>query len=151
MARAQAVLLTKTENLGSEQIDILIQKIRRVYTGPLFQSQMQLSFPEDLDPGTAKILAVSGIAKPDSFEKALRQRYQNIEFKFFPDHHIYSSEDLAELNELSQNFDVLLTTEKDLVKLSGSFLTARIEAVALNLKLTSGEQEFYALLDSLSH
>ena len=67
-----------------------------------------------------KILAFSGLAKPDSFQKTLLglgARIVGVEA--FPDHHWYVPKDLEELREKGEklNADALVTTEKDLVRL----------------------------------
>ena len=58
--------------------------------------------------------AFCGLANPDAFRRTLDQLgYKPITFRAFPDHHLYSPADLADIKG-----KVVLTTEKDAVKLA---------------------------------
>ncbi len=64
------------------------------------------------------VIAFSAIGQPEQFYSLLR-RYDVVETKDFPDHHIYTNDDLRQLAELKKNCgaDLFITTEKDAVKL----------------------------------
>jgi tetraacyldisaccharide 4'-kinase len=67
-----------------------------------------------------KVCAFAGIARPDSFKKIiLAAGAQIISFDIFPDHHRYSQKELADIcnNFLKNNADLLMTTEKDGMRL----------------------------------
>jgi len=96
-----------------------------------------------------KIIAFSGIADPESFEELLRQSGAKIvSSRRFLDHHSYTEEDLQKLLEESKKLEaVLVTTEKDLVKLPNPY-----PALALNIELDwqEGAKELEeAVLNSL--
>jgi tetraacyldisaccharide-1-P 4'-kinase len=81
-----------------------------------------------------RVLAVTGIAAPVSFYKILREWDAVIaEILEFPDHHSYTHADWQRITQLSQKCDVIVTTEKDLVKLerfpfaAGRLLALRVE------------------------
>jgi tetraacyldisaccharide 4'-kinase len=94
-------------------------------------------------------LAFSGIADPLSFERLLASRGLEVETHVvFPDHHRYSSVDLARLLALRPARGALVTTEKDAARLPeewappGACRVARAE-----LCLWRGEED---LLDDLA-
>ena len=69
---------------------------------------------------SAKILAVAGIAKPLSFFEALQQGgYAVTATLGFPDHHRYSTDDLAKIRRRAEvhGVEYVVTTAKDLVRL----------------------------------
>ncbi len=67
-----------------------------------------------------KILAFSGLAKPESFQKTLLGLEAKIVgVEAFPDHHGYVQEDVEKLWQRAAklNAEALVTTEKDMVRL----------------------------------
>ncbi len=67
-----------------------------------------------------KVYAFAGIAKPDSFKKAINATgAQLVAFDIFPDHHRFSPKELKTVrhNFLKSNADFLVTTEKDGMRL----------------------------------
>ncbi|MEN6332456.1 MAG: tetraacyldisaccharide 4'-kinase [Smithella sp.] len=67
-----------------------------------------------------RVHAFSGIAKPDSFEKAIADAGAKITaFDIFPDHHHYTTRELENIrhNFLKDKADLLITTEKDGMRL----------------------------------
>lgn len=66
-----------------------------------------------------RVIAVSGIARPDAFHQTLRLHGAKIEKSFdFPDHHVYTEIDLRTLKLAAVTHSAtLITTEKDAVKL----------------------------------
>src|SRR5262249_47010589 len=92
--------------------------------------QFAVNLEADLSPlerwrGQA-ITAFAGIAKPERFFSTLKTLGLEIHRQItFPDHHNYSNEDLKELGD-----GIILTTEKDFVKLEGrgNFVAIRVSA-----------------------
>lgn len=65
-----------------------------------------------------RVLAVTGIAAPASFYRMLHEWEATItEVLEFPDHHHYTHADWQRITQLSKKCDLIVTTEKDLVKL----------------------------------
>lgn len=61
------------------------------------------------------------IANPESFRNTLKSMDINIkEELFYKDHHWYDEDSLKELRNLAANNDIVITTEKDFVKLTDS-------------------------------
>ena len=68
------------------------------------------------------ILSFSGIARPERFKTALKKIGVNpVKFLKFRDHHPYPPKSIKKIkkNYLSFQADIIITTEKDMVKLAG--------------------------------
>ena len=68
-----------------------------------------------------KVCAFAGIAEPEYFEKIITALSgQGAVFLPFPDHHVYATEDIERINDISQgcSAQIILTTEKDAIKLA---------------------------------
>jgi tetraacyldisaccharide 4'-kinase len=83
-----------------------------------------------------KIVALSGIGNPKSFEQVLsRENVRIIKHLVFPDHHWFSENDVKSIAESKKQLkaDYVITTEKDAVRLReryGNFLTSENVVVA---------------------
>ena len=87
---------------------------------PVFQASV---IPNRPAPGNMdRVVAFAGIARPRKFFDTLEAAgYQIADTASFPDHHPYSDTDLADLRTRAARLDAgLITTQKDLVRLSGS-------------------------------
>lgn len=95
-----------------------------------------------------RVLAVSGVAKPERFYDMVRQCEATIvETLEFPDHHPYTERDWREINRTRTQVDRIVTTEKDYVKLARfPFSTGKL--LALKVSLTVDRPE--ALLDRIT-
>ncbi len=103
-------------------------------------------FCPDLDSlRNRKVLAFCGIANPPSFRRLLDQLgVQVVDWLAFEDHHRYSAADTADLScrFAASGADLLLTTEKDLVKLPA--MQEPLCALAVELRPVDG---LFAFLD----
>lgn len=95
-----------------------------------------------------RAVAFAGIAAPGAFAGTLRGSGVVVEdFLSFPDHHWYSSEELARIDGRAGKLgaDGLITTEKDWVRLRKLPLPRRpLWILAVRLVLTSGEDAWQA-------
>lgn len=65
-----------------------------------------------------KAVALSGIADPKSFSETLKELGAIvIEEIVYPDHHFYTSDDLKKIKDIAAEAEIIVTTEKDGVKL----------------------------------
>ena len=96
-------------------------------TGPVFRAERRMTHPVlawparagSLEPNGACI-ALAGIATPERFFSGLRAMGWPIAREMsYPDHHAYSRRDVAHIvrTAAAQGADVIVTTEKDLVRL----------------------------------
>ena len=80
-----------------------------------------------------RVAAVAGIGSPDRFYQLLHQLEAHLEeIVEYPDHHFYSRADWQDIARRTRNLDLIVTTEKDLVKLE-VFPFARNKLVALRI------------------
>jgi tetraacyldisaccharide 4'-kinase len=125
LRRAHLFLLTKVEDL--ETSHSIEKKLHEIHPrADVFHSHYQpMSLmdvqgeEEALDSLEGrKILALSGIAQPDSFSSLLRKcGAEVVSEAIFPDHHFYLPGDLSSIKEKSKGVDRIVTTEKDMLKL----------------------------------
>lgn len=95
-----------------------------------------------------RVVAVIGVAKPDSFYDLLRSWDATIEDVFeFPDHHRYTRADWQNISRSGLQADLVVTTEKDLVKLSEfPFATGKLVALRIVPDVERSEELIEAVL-----
>jgi len=85
--------------------------------------------------GRNKVLAVAGIADPGPFYRAIDEwEGEIVDTMQFPDHYDYSARDWQNINRAAREVDLIVTTEKDLVKLA-RFPFAREKLLALRVEM----------------
>lgn len=151
LRRASIVLITRSESCDPESMFELRQEISRHTTAAIVTTAFRPQALVDAQ-GTAtslrsiheqRILAFCGIGNPDGFRgtlAAIDPRLANVEPVSFPDHHHYGEADLQRIanSARSTKAQLLLTTEKDLVKLSESIAGVPVRAVRIGLEITDG-------------
>lgn len=91
--------------------------------------------------GGRRVLALSGLADPGGFHAMLRElEAQVVGTLEFPDHHAYSLADWQSVASAAANAELVVTTEKDLVKLQ-QFPSAADSLYALRLEVSMGADE----------
>ena len=95
-----------------------------------------------------KVVAVSGLADPSGFYAMLHEiETELIGVLEYPDHHVYNTVDWQTIVKAAMEADIVLTTEKDLVKLE-KFPFARDSLYALRLEVTMSAEDL-ARLDEI--
>lgn len=102
-----------------------------------------------------RVCAFAGIAKPEAFRKTLAEvGAQVVTFLTFPDHHDYSREDIRDIQNkaLAEKADMIVTTEKDGVKLSRFHMfLEKIDVLRVAMVFPGDEQEFVrSLMEKLT-
>lgn len=87
---------------------------------------------------TAKVL-VAGIAKPKPFFDYLQQ--PGDEILSFPDHHDFSEKEMADLNKRSKD-KIIVTTEKDYMRLNGKLPADRLFYLPIKSRFLSDGADF---------
>lgn len=83
----------------------------------------------------SKILAVSAIADPAPFYRAIHDwEGEIVDSIEFADHHSYTTKDWQRINRAARNADLIVTTEKDILKLV-RFPFARQKLLALRVEM----------------
>lgn len=84
-----------------------------------------------------KVAAFCGLANPDSFFATLESLGARITGRHaFPDHHWYSQKDMITIKEIAVGADLVITTEKDGVKLKGLLPGVPVHALAIDAEIT---------------
>lgn len=151
LKRANIVVLTRAED--PQSLQKLSRELHRIQPScPIFLSRYLPSgligpdgqiVPLTLLEGK-KVLALSGIARPDYFS-TLIQRSGGVVVKerIYPDHHDYSHHDLTSLHEEVKKIELIITTEKDWVKLKSlQVQSLPLYALRIDVKIEE-EDEFF--------
>jgi len=84
----------------------------------------------------SKILTVSGVADPSGLYRLIHEHDGEIVNTLeFPDHHYYTTNDWQEINRMGRLVDLIVTTEKDIVKLQ-RFPFSKDKLMALRVAMT---------------
>lgn len=132
MHRAAFVVVTKCPHDITPLDRRLFRKSLTLYPYQnLYFTKMDLAplrpvFPEHAPSSPqagATVVAMSGIANPAAFRDTLATSYKVVDQLVYPDHHIYRRRDIPVIEKLlndSPQGSIIVTTEKDMVKLSGA-------------------------------
>lgn len=122
--RADKIIVVN-KNFNDKQAKTFARYLRKKYKKPSFVCSMvpdiiyNIHTQEPLsDNENPAMIAFSAIAQPEQFYNFLRM-YDVLETKNYPDHHLYTCDDLNDLNNLKQKYNaqIIVTTEKDAVKI----------------------------------
>jgi tetraacyldisaccharide 4'-kinase len=100
----------------------------------------------------SKILAVAGIANPERFYRTLHEAGGEIfDTNESADHDNYTSQDWQEINRAARSVDLIVTTEKDLVKLARfPFAREKLMALRIALQVDQGEKLVNAVIERVA-
>ncbi len=133
------------------------QRARGVYSGSLrastlvgFESNRWKEYPLSL-LHRSRILAVSGIAQPGNFYSIIHEWEGEIIDTFeFRDHHDYTAADWQQINRRGHYADIILTTEKDLIKLIRfPFAKDKLLALRVTMDVEDGAGLIQALMERI--
>lgn len=128
--RADIIIFTKCpDKLSSIDMAALESGIRTNNEQKVYFSSLRYCATYKLDASTepaelpnVPILAVTGIAMPQSMVTELRKRSNSVSILSFPDHHKFTASDIrritAQLDAMGPDA-IIVTTEKDAARLSG--------------------------------
>ncbi len=139
--RADVVVVTKCpEGLPEEEKQAVRANIQR-YTEkdvPVFFAGIRYQEPvavfDSNRPFTGKVMLFSGLADRAVLEQYVRRRYEVVQTISFGDHHRYTHSDVIKIQtqwETAGQEAVVLTTEKDMVKLIHTPLTEQWKKLPL--------------------
>jgi tetraacyldisaccharide 4'-kinase len=127
--RADVIIVTKCKHqLSEEERDLIIQELKPAdhqqvfFTEILYIHPYHLFTKKEIDVlNSSDILLVCGIANPKPLKDFLTAHVHTYDMLRYPDHHIFNSDDLAEIikqfDKLPSSNKIILTTEKDGVRL----------------------------------
>ncbi len=141
--RADAIIVTRCPAGIDAAERKEIEKLIRVYINPTTRViftyltyEQPIAIFSNLNPENyEQVFLFSGIADPTPFHEYARSRWNVLGVKAFNDHHRYTSRDAGELagklKEPGHENMMMLTTEKDAVKLKNNPETAILENLPL--------------------
>jgi tetraacyldisaccharide 4'-kinase len=154
LRRAGLLIITKSDLVTPEELEKLKGRLRRLSPEASIVESAYIPTlaapsgkPVLADLSGRKILALSGIGSPLSFEKLLsRLGAGDVAYARFPDHHAFTRQELDRaFSRAQQEGRLVVTTEKDSVRMPDPtpFYTLRIET-----KLIDGENRWRAALEA---
>lgn len=130
LSRAHYFIVTKCpENMKPIDMRLMNKWLIEKPSQEIYFSRMQAATPcpvfagiEDTVAHGAMVIAMSGIGDNEAFNRGLSQRYKVVDTIDLDDHHSYRMSDLKRMQQLLAKHPnaVIMTTEKDAVKLSHS-------------------------------
>jgi tetraacyldisaccharide 4'-kinase len=99
----------------------------------------------------SKILTVTGIADPRGLYQIIHQwEGEIIDTLEFPDHHSYTARDWQQINRMARLVDLIITTEKDILKLVRfPFAKDRLLALRVAMTVENGAALISTIVDKL--
>jgi len=128
LQRAQAIWITHSDMIPKEDLSRLEDSLSEIAPGvPISYTIHQPVALRDFSSGDRiglwtlerkRVLALSGIGNPHSFEYMLQKLGAEVIPARFPDHHYYREDEIAALlGTLPENINAIITTAKDAVRL----------------------------------
>ncbi len=151
---ADAIILGRSDLVEEEklkQLERMIQEhtdlsvpIARICYRP--KSVRNISYREVFSLGELSgknVICVTGIASPASFVELLKSLGVNIVGEYFyPDHYYYTEVDMNNLLKVAQeNNAIVITTEKDIVKIRKVSQSTLINYIDIQIQFLSGQRE----------
>jgi len=161
LRRAQAIWITHSDLVGEEALEALERTLAGIAWGvPIWRTVHQPIALRDFASGEKvglwtlegkRVLALSGIGNPASFELLLERLGAEVVAARFPDHHLYGEKEIADLLACAAaEVSVIITTAKDAVRLPKGLRTSlplRLLEVRMNRYSAaglSGMEEIFA-------
>lgn len=115
-----------------------------------FESRRWKEYPLSLLAGR-KIVAVTAIANPPPFYRIIHDwEGEIVDVLEFVDHHLYSSQDWQRINRAARNADLIITTDKDILKLIRfPFGRERLLALRVKMAVENGDALIQAIVDRI--
>jgi tetraacyldisaccharide 4'-kinase len=128
IARADAVVVTKVPVDHDPTVVAITEQVRELQPEmPVFAARTRITRVRQPERGWvepevlagAKVVVFAGLARPQGFADLLEAAdTEVVAQRWFPDHHVYTADDLAELADHAERAGAgLVTTAKDFVKL----------------------------------
>ncbi|HJP91167.1 MAG TPA: tetraacyldisaccharide 4'-kinase [Pyrinomonadaceae bacterium] len=147
LSRADCVVITRCDQVESVE-DLRGQIARLTGNRPIFNSRMQTARMSSLKNGSetlapaARVVAFCAVGNPGSFFGHVRSLGYEIGLeKSFPDHHIYSQDEIDSLTRAAKaaGAEALVTTAKDAVKLRAMSLDLPCHVLEIEIAIESHE------------
>ena len=157
--RAEVIVVTKCDPLITEEKrKEITEEIKPLpgqhlfFTANKYRDPYRINNPGETIKLSTKIevLLVTGIANPQPLKELMQENSETYFLQHFPDHHIFSIDDWNEIkkrfNEMGSKNKIILTTEKDavrLVKFGDDLSTVPLYVIPLEHHFLFNENEKY--------
>ena len=158
MSRADCVVITRCDQV--ESLDGLRAEILRLTGGKsIFESQMRMVRVPPLKNGgetlapSARVAAFCAVGNPASFFESLRGAgYEVAVERAFPDHHVYSQDEIDALIRSAKDAgaEVLVTTAKDAVKLRTMAFSMPCYVEEIEIAIEKAEEFTRLILEAIA-
>ena len=163
--RADIMIITKSPiNITHDEKQNIKQQYSRIFPHEIFFTSIGYCEPlalftagKPLSTGDLKqhdVLLVTGIANPKPFETYICQYAASVQTLIFPDHHTFSENDIISITEKLNDNRILLTTEKDAVRLQKMKVTEtmakRSYYMPIDVKFADDENERNNFMQTLN-
>jgi tetraacyldisaccharide 4'-kinase len=148
--RANLVVVTKCPAALSEQEQQVVKQKLDVnvpvfftsidYDTEVFSTEKAINVSEII---SKEKIIVAGIAKPKYFIDYLNSGKDKV--LIYPDHHNFSEQEISGLDALAQD-KIVVTTEKDFVRLNGKIKSDTLYYLPIKVKFLNSESEFQTLM-----
>ena len=163
LRRAHCVVITRADRVEESELKCLEEKIlsynrnlilARACHRPGNLRRLSGQTAPLITLAGKRVMAFCGLGNPDGFRHTVESLDCNVvEFKAYPDHHLYSASDEKEITALAEQVqaDAVVCTMKDFVKLSPAMSQTPIPVygIEIDMEFLSGESEFWTLVDSV--
>jgi tetraacyldisaccharide 4'-kinase len=143
--RADIIIVSKTSNILSPidkrriEEELKPRPYQKVFFTYLEYGTLtpvnQTAKNTNLNPEEITVLLLTGIANPSPLLYKLKRNFKEVHHLPFPDHHIFSEKDVQKIkqtfNHLYGNNKIIITTEKDLMRLSLPEIISNFEEIPL--------------------
>lgn len=161
LKRAHLLVITKCDGTSHAE---LLQQIRKLNThAPLIECRHRPMYLKNIFSNEQlpletlkdwKVSALSGIARPESFEAGLKKLGAEIIYsRAYEDHHRFSEEDLQSMMSRSRNrgAKAIITTEKDAVRIPRiEQALVPIYFLRVEIEILSGHEHFQTFIEKMS-
>ena len=158
LPRADIFIVTKCPN-NLQDIDLRmfrkrmhIRPYQELYFTTLEYGEKRPVFGNSTSPNVLptgnSIVTITGIASPSIFIDYVKKHYGETKTMIFPDHHNFTKKDIAQICELARTASMLLTTEKDFIRLQQwensipADIKAKIFYIPIKVKFLKNEDKF---------
>jgi tetraacyldisaccharide 4'-kinase len=158
--RASHIFITKSD--GSDNAELISEIRQHNQKAEVIECAHRLTHLVDMAGNrheldflqARKVGALSGIARPESFHRLLREEGANlVEERIFPDHHRFRLAELlgADRRSREAGAECIVTTEKDFVRFPANLkLDLPVYYVRLEIEILSGHESWEQLVERIA-
>lgn len=166
LRRAGLIIITKADLAAEQQRESIYAVLRRYHlhvpvAEAVHRPKWCISFSDwnsfrkrtdcDTLPNSQHVIAVSALGNPASFEATIQAfGYTIVDTIRYDDHHQYSQDDLDAMTKKAQEQGaVLVTTEKDAVKMDAAYITAHsipLYVLGIEIEIIKGKTDIENVL-----